>query len=120
MGGVFPYDLPGIPENRYFQVAASPYILQQESYALMESKPYPRPLVVGSGPVRNQKWAGYRNRMVAMKTTNALSLIVPRIPINRQNFNANIPFPTNAAFAGQAPTRGIYTGVSDDEVMSCR
>jgi len=109
---MYPYDLPGVPENNTFEL--NPYQIQQESYGMVESKPYPRPLVIGLGPIRNQKWVGYRNRMVPMKTSNDRSLIVPKIPINRQNFNAPIPHPTNATFSGQAPVRGIFTGVVDE------
>lgn len=110
-------DLPGVPENNTLELSA--YQIQLESYGYVMSTPYPRALVIGRGPIRNQKWVGYRNRMVPMKTTNDRSLIVPKIPINRQQFNTAIPFPTNATFNGQAPVKGIFTGVSD-EVTTCR
>ena len=113
---MYPYDLPGIPENNTYVRDASQ--LPLESYGYMESKPYARPLYVGRGPVRNRKWTGYPNMMVAMKTTDASAVTVPKIPINKYNFNAPVPYSTNATFNGQAPVKGVFTGVAD-EVTTC-
>ena len=116
---IFPYDLPGIPENNTAVPPTSQYALQMETYGYMESKPYPRALVVGRGPMRNLKWVGYPNARVGWGRSDDNAYIVPKIPINPKNFNAPVPFPTNATFNGQAPIRGIFTGVSD-EVAPCR
>lgn len=116
MGGIYPQDLPGVPENNTYYYDASQIVL--ESYGYVESKPYPRALLIGRNPGRNRKWVGYPNTMVAMKSSDARAVVIPKIPINKHNFNAPVPFPTNASFAGAAPVKGIFTGVSE-EVTSC-
>jgi hypothetical protein len=105
-------DLPGVPENG--TLGLDPYQATLESYGYMQGTPYPRPLVIGQTGIRNAKWVGYRNILTPMKTTDDRSNIVPKIPINPLMFNASIPRPTNATFSGQAPIRGIFTGVTED------
>lgn len=116
---IYPQDLPGVPLTNKAIPPASPYAFELESYGYMESKPYPRALVVGKGPRRNQKWVGYPNARVGWGRSDDNAYIMPKIPNNPRNFNAPVPYPTNAAFAGQAPVKGIFTGVSN-EVEPCR
>ncbi|SRR6266566_6797339 len=116
---IFPYDLPGVPENNTAIPPYSPASFQMETYGYMESKPYARPLVVGLNPMRNQKWVGYPNARVGWGRSDDNAYIMPKIPNNPFAFNANVPFPTNAVFNGQAPVKGIFTGVSN-EVEPCR
>lgn len=117
MGGIYPFDLPGVPENRYF--IQSPYTIPLESFVEMPSKPYPRPALVQQTAVANLKWIGYYNQEIPLGRSDDHAVIVPKIPINRYNFNAPVPYMTGAAVAGQAPVRGIFTGVQD-EVTPCR
>lgn len=117
--GIFPYDLPGVPENSRPIPPYTPASYELESYGYMPSKPYAQPLAIGRNPVANAKWIGYPNARVGWGRSDDNAYIVPKIPINKHNFNAAVPYPTNASFAGQAPVRGIFTGVSD-EVAPCR
>ncbi len=117
--GIFPYDLPGIPENNTAIPPYTPEAFQLESYMYMPSKPYAQAMQVGRGPIRNQKWVGYPNARVGWGRSDDNAYIVPKIANNPFAFNAPIPFPTNATFNGQAPIRGIFTGVGN-EVEPCR
>lgn len=114
---MYPYDLPGVPENNTLYQDASQ--IQLESFGYMVSKPYPQALLVARGPARNAKWIGYRNTQVAVKSTNTNPVTAPKYPLNKQYFNAPVPIKSATAFAGQAPIRGIFTGVVDDEVTRC-
>ena len=117
--GVYPYDLPGIAENNRPVPPTSSYALELESYGYMVSKPYPQALAIGRGPRRNQKWVGYPNARIGWGRSDNNAYVVPKIPNNPRAFNAPVPYPTNSTFNGQAPIKGIFTGVSD-EVAPCR
>ena len=119
---IFPYDLPQLPatsERTQSIPAYSPQSYALESYMYMESKPYARPLEVGLNPVANNKWIGYANYRVGWGRSDDNAVTVPPVPITKKPFNSTVPYPTNASFAGQAPVKGIFTGVSD-EVAPCR
>src|SRR5438105_14906031 len=99
---IFPYDLPGVPENNQFYQTYNQAILEYETFGYMPSKPYAQALFVGRGPIRNQKWVGYPNARVGWGRSDDNAYIMPKIPNNPFAFNANVPYPTNAVFNGQS------------------
>jgi hypothetical protein len=83
-----------------------------DTYGYVESKPYARPMVPGLSPMRGLVWVGFTNAVRAILPTNALHVEVPR-GVYVQHTNPPALRGATAAFAGGAPTRGIYTGVGE-------
>lgn len=116
---VYEFDIPGVAENNTPIPPSSPVSFGLESYGYMPSPAYAVPLMIGMNPVENRKWIGYPNARIGWGRSDDNAYIVPKVPINPKAFNSPRPYNSNANFAGQAPVKGIFTGVSD-EVGPCR
>lgn len=117
--GIDAPDIPGIAENN--TPGLNPYMEYLESYGYMPSKPYAQPLVIGRTTRRAWNWPGYLNFFVRpYDISNPFAYLAPKVPISPNVNNAAAPKPgRNQGFAGQAPARGIFTGVGDD-MGTCR
>lgn len=110
----FAPDIPGVAENN--TPGVNPYMAYLESYGYMPSKPYPQAQVIGQTTRVFPHWNGYRNFFVRpYDVSNPFAYLAPKVPISPNVNNAQVPKPgRNQGFAGQAPVRGIFTGVGDD------
>jgi len=116
---IFAPDIPGVAENN--TPILNPYMAGLESYVQVESKPYMKPAAVVETPHRYWNWDGYRNvNLLHYGLTNAYALIVPKFKIAPNVGNAQAPHQVgqSPSIVGQAPIKGIFTGVSD-EVTPC-
>ncbi len=112
--GIDSPDIPGIAENN--TPIPNPYMAYLESYGYMPSKPYAVPAVIGQTTRIFPHWNGYSNISVRpYDISNPFAYISPKVPISPNVMNAQALRPgMNQGFAGQAPVKGIFTGVNDD------
>ena len=113
--GIDAPNIPGVVGNTIPEIY--PYMAGLESYGYMPSKEYPKPLAIGQTAKEVWSWNGYYNRVIRpFGVSNAYAFILPRYKVSPNVNNAAALQPgTNVGFAGQAPMKGIFTGVIDED-----